>query len=130
MLPNVQASVPQQAAVSSASRVVDDRVPGILTCGVQSAKNFQRFVAGVEEHCATTARSGSARLGRTKGNATAGLNLSWVDSHMAKSRSDEIVEMARGTAMRTLMNACIMHGTGLTAMHAKALLSRFFGPPR
>jgi len=111
------------------SSTVDNRIPGLMACGVHSAKNFQYFLQGVELHCqgGGAGRGGPLRGGRAKRPAVLGLDLSWVHSHMAQDRGDDVIEQARGTAMRTLLNACILHGTGFNATQAKALLARYFG---
>lgn len=85
-------------------------MPGLNTCGVNAAFNFKRFLEGVVLNIKPprTPRGCKSQDGHPRQPVTV-QNLQWVRRHMARSMSYDIMEQARGSGFRYLVEAIEQH---------------------
>lgn len=123
----LQVDVPQQP--SGMDVTSDDEedgfIPGMNGCGVLTALNCGRFLAGVEEHHKP---GRSNRRGHQRSPAIT--SPTWVAAHMARPMTPLVMEQARGSGLRCLLHSAVQQGGHITAEDAASKLRQFYPKTR
>lgn len=113
---SVQVDVPQQAFAADTNRRSDQ---GINVCGVMAALNVKRFLQGVEQNV----QPGTSVC---TGDGAIPLGV-WILPHMARPLHHHVMEAARASGMRYLLEAILKYGEGFTLPQVDSLLDECFG---
>lgn len=113
--------VPQQPVEGKDLKEQGNVVPGLNTCGVNAAFNFKRFLDGVVLNVKPprTPRGCKSQDGQPT-QPKAVQNLQWVKRLMARPISYDIMEQARGSGFRYLVEAIEQHSRGVNTQSCRA----------